>query len=168
MKIGIGLLMMLWVGCFAGRDRVGSDREALRSEVEFVEVDEGLESSVQIDSLIWQPFLPLPGSGLEGSGDFDGAYQAVFRNVGTQEVWVRYDLRFFDREEFLLDAFIPFGQPVVLAAGEVKKIEGEFRVRLGDPRDIELLSLMRLGVRVRWPDAGLSSPMLKRQWYASK
>ena len=79
MKIGIGLLMVLWVGCFAGRDRVGSDREALRSEVEFVEVDEGLESSVQIDSLIWQPFLPLPGSGLEGSGDFDGAYQAVFR-----------------------------------------------------------------------------------------
>ena len=37
MKIGIGLLMVLWVGCFAGRDRVGSDREALRSEVEFVE-----------------------------------------------------------------------------------------------------------------------------------
>ena len=168
MKIGIGLLMVLWVGCFTGRDRVGSDREVLRSEVEFVEVDEGLESSVQIDSLIWQPFLPLPGSGLEGSGDFDGAYQAVFRNVGTQEGWVRYDLRFFDREEFFLDAFIPFGQPVVLAAGEVKKIEGEFRVRLGDPRDIELLSLMRLGVRVRWPDAGLSSPMLKRQWYASK
>ena len=29
--------MVLWVGCFAGRDRVGSDREALRSEVEFVE-----------------------------------------------------------------------------------------------------------------------------------
>ena len=144
------------------------DREALRSEVEFVEVDEGLESSVQIDSLIWQPFLPLPGSGLEGSGDFDGAYQAVFRNVGRQEVWVRYDLRFFDREEFLLDAFIPFGQPVVLAAGEVKKIEGEFRLRLGDPRDIELLSLMRLGVRVRWPDAGLISPMLKRQWYDSR
>jgi len=166
MKIGIGLLMVLWVGCFAGWDRVGSDREALRSEVEFVEVDEGLESSVQIDSLIWQPFLPLPGSGLEGSGDFDGAYQVVFRNVGTQEVWVRYDLRFFDREEFLLDAFIPFGQPVVLAAGEVKKIEGEFRVRLGDPRDIELLSLMRLGARVRWPDAGLISPMLKRQRYA--
>ncbi len=168
MKIGIGLLMVLWVGCFAGRDRMVSDREALRSEVEFVEVDEGLESSVQIDSLIWQPFLPLPGSGLEGSGDFDGAYQAVFRNVGRQEVWVRYDLRFFDREEFLLDAFIPFGQPVVLAAGEVKKIEGEFRVRLGDPRDIELLSLMRLGVRVRWPDAGLLSPMLKRQWYDSR
>jgi hypothetical protein len=168
MKIGIGLLMVLWVGCFAGRDRVGSDLEALRSEVEFIEVDEGLESSVQIDSLIWQPFLPLPGSGLEGSGDFDGAYQAVFRNVGMQEVWVRYDLRFFDREEFLLDAFIPFGQPVVLAAGEVKKIEGEFRVRLGDPRDIELLSLMRLGARVRWPDVGLISPMLKRKWYASR
>ena len=50
MKIGIGLLMVLWVGCFAGRDRMGSDRETLRCEVEFVEVDEGLEGSVLIDS----------------------------------------------------------------------------------------------------------------------
>ena len=158
MKIGIGLLIVLfWAGCFAGRDRVGSDREPLRSEVEFAEADEGLEGSVQINNLVWQPFLPLPGSGLGGAGEFagqfDGAYAGVFRNVGTEEVWVRYDLRFFDREEFLIDAFIPFGQPVVLAAGEVKKVEGELRIRVGDPRDIELLSLMRLVARVRRPES---------------
>ena len=147
----VGIILLLLVGCFAGRDRVGSDREPLRSEVEFIE-DEGLEGSVVINNLVWQPFLPLPGSGLEDFGEFDGAFAGVFRNVGAEEVWVRYDLRFFDREEFLIDAFIPFGQPVVLAAGEVKKVEGELRIRVGDVRDIERLSLMRLVARVRRPE----------------
>ena len=152
MKICMRMLVVLMLaGCFSGRDRVSSDRQPLASEVEYIEVDEGLEGSVEIDSLLWQPFLPLPGSGLEGSVDFDGAYEGVFRNVGIEQVWVRYDLRFFDRDEFLIDAFIPFGQPVVLAAGEQKKVTGELRIRVGDPRDIELLSLMRLGVRVRRP-----------------
>ena len=146
--IGFVFMLML-VGCFAGRDNVGGERVALRSEVGFEE-DEGLVGSVVVDSLAWQPFLPLPGVG--GTVEFEGVFIAVFRNVGEETVWVRYDLRFFDREEFLVDAFIPFGQPVVLDGGEVERVEGEFRIRAGDPRDFERLSLMRLVARIRWPE----------------
>jgi hypothetical protein len=149
MKIGAILMGLALAGCFAGEDGVGGEREALRSEVVYEE-DEGLEGSVVIDSLAWRPFLPLPGLG--GGAEFEGAFTGVFENAGTQRVWVRYDLRFFDREDFLIDAFIPFGQPVVLEAGETKRVEGEFRIRAGDPRDFERLSLMRLVARVRWPE----------------
>ena len=58
----------------------------------------------------------------------------MFSNVGDATVWVRYDLRFFDQEEFLIDAFIPIGQPVVLSAGETRRVEGNFLIRTDDPR----------------------------------
>ena len=117
MKIAIIPILLLLVGCFAGENGAGSERGALRSEVEFV-ADEGLEGSVVVDSLAWIPFLPHLGFG--STTEFEGGFSGVFRNVDTTEVWVRYDLRFFDREEFLIDAFIPFGQPVVLAGGNRK------------------------------------------------
>ena len=148
MRVGFVLILML-MGCFAGNDGVRGERVALRSEVGFEE-DEGLVGSVVVDSLAWRPFLPLPGVG--GTVEFEGAFVVVFRNTGEEKVWVRYDLRFFDREEFLVDAFIPFGQPVVLDGGAVERVEGEFRIRAGDPRDFERLSLMRLVARVRWPE----------------
>ncbi len=149
MKIAIITILFLLVGCFAGENGVGSEWGGLRSEVEFI-ADEGLEESVVVDSLIWIPFLPHLGFG--STTEFEGGFSGVFRNVGTTEVWVRYDLRFFDREEFLIDAFIPFGQPVVLAGGETAKVAGEFRIRSEDPRDFERLSLMRLVARIRWPE----------------
>ena len=149
MKIAIIPILFLLVGCFAGENGVGSERGALRSEVEFI-ADEGLEESVVVDSLVWIPFLPHLGFG--STTEFEGGFSGVFRNVGTTEVWVRYDLRFFDREEFLIDAFIPIGQPVVLAGGETVRVAGEIRIRTEDPRDFERLSLMRLVARIRWPE----------------
>ena len=141
--------MLLLGGCFAAEDRPSDAVDVLRSEVEFVE-DEGLEGSVSIDSLTWLPFLPQPGFGT--TVEFEGIFAAVFRNVGDSTVWVRYDLRFFDPEEFLIDAFIPIGQPVVLNAGETRRVEGDFLIRTDDPRDFERLALMRLVARIRWPE----------------
>ena len=146
---GLALVLLL-SGCFALEDGPSGGVEMLRSEVEFVE-DEGLEGSVSIDSLTWWPFLPQPGFGT--TVEFEGAFVAVFRNVGEATVWVRYDLRFFDPEEFLIDAFIPIGQPVVLNAGETRRVEGDFLVRTDDPRDFERLALMKLVARIRWPDS---------------
>ena len=143
-------LVLLLVGCFAAEDGPSDAVDFLRSEVEFVE-DAGLEGSVSIDSLTWLPFLPQPGFGT--TAEFEGVFAAVFRNVGESTVWVRYDLRFFDREEFLIDAFIPIGQPVVLSAGETRRIEGDFLIRTDDPRDFERLALMRLVARIRRPDS---------------
>ena len=144
------VLVLLLVGCFAAEDGPSNAVEALRSEVEFVE-DEGLEGSVSIDSLTWLPFLPQPGFGT--TAEFEGVFAAVFRNVGEVTVWVRYDLRFFDQGEFLIDAFIPTGQPVVLNAGETRRVEGDFLIRTNDPRDFERLALMRLVARIRRPDS---------------
>ena len=148
MSMGIALVLLLG-GCFASEDVPSGVVDALRSEVEFVE-DEGLEGSVSIDSLTWWPFLPQPGFG--GTAEVEGVFVAVFRNVGADTVWVRYDLRFFDQEEFLIDAFIPLGQPVVLIAGETRRVEGDFLIRTDDPRDFERLALMRLVARIRRPE----------------
>ncbi len=148
MSMGIALVLLLG-GCFAAADRPSGAVEALRSEVEFVE-DAGLEGSVSIDSLAWWPFLPEPGFG--ETAESEGTFAAVFRNVGQAAVWVRYDLRFFDQEEFLIDAFIPLGQPVVLNAGQTRRVEGDFQIRTDDPRDFGRLALMRLVARIRHPE----------------
>ena len=148
MSMWIALVLLLG-GCFAAEDRPSGTTDALYSEVEFVE-DEGLEGSVSIDSLTWWPFFPQPGLGT--TAEVEGVFVAVFRNVGESTVWVRYDLRFFDQEEFLIDAFIPLGQPVVLNAGEERRVEEDFLIRTDDPRDFEWLALMRLVARIRRPE----------------
>lgn len=149
MSVGIALVLVLG-GCFAAEDGPPSGAEdGLHSAVEFVE-DAGLEGSVLIDSLTWWPLLPRLALG--ETAEFEGVFTAVFRNVGAATVWVRYDLRFFDREEFLIDAFIPLGQPVVLSAGEAHRVEGDFLIRTDDPRDFERLALMRLVARIRQPE----------------
>ena len=148
MSMGIALMLLLG-GCFAAEDGPSDAVDVLRSEVEFVE-DEGLEGSVSIDSLTWWPFFPQPGFG--ETAELEGIFVAVFRNVGESTVWVRYDLRFFDQEEFLIDAFIPLGQPIVLSAGEERRVEGDFLIRTDDPRDFEWLALMRLVARIRRPE----------------
>ena len=147
MSMGIALVLLLG-GCFAAADGPSGAVDVLHSEVEFIE-DEGLEGSVVIDSLTWWPLLPQPGFG--ATAEFEGVFAAVFSNVGTATVWVRYDLRFFDPEEFLIDAFIPLGQPVVLTAGETRRVAGDFLIRTDDPRDFERLALLRLVARVRRP-----------------
>ncbi len=149
MSMGIALVLLLG-GCFAAEDGPSGTANVLYSEVEFVE-DEGLEGSVAIDSLTWLPFFLEPGLGT--TAEFEGIFVAVFRNVSDATVWVRYDLRFFDQEEFLIDAFIPLGQPVVLSAGETRRVEGDFLIRTNDPRDFERLALMRLVARIRRPDS---------------
>ena len=155
MSVGIALVLVLG-GCFAAEDGPSGAEDGLHSEVEFVE-DEGLAGSVLIDSLTWWPLLPRPGLG--GTAEFEGVFVAVFRNVGAAAVWVRYDLRFFDREEFLIDAFIPLGQPVVLNAGAARRVEGDFLIRTDDPRDFERLALMRLVARVRRPERRLAGQL---------
>ncbi len=148
MSMGIAFVLLL-SGCFAAENGPSGAVETLRSEVEFVE-DAGLEGSVSIDSLTWLPFFLEPG--FATTAEFAGIFAAVFRNVGEATVWVRYDLRFFDQEEFLIDAFIPLEQPVVLSAGATRRVEGDFLIRTDDPRDFERLALMKLVARIRQPE----------------
>ena len=142
-----GLLMM---GCGLVGDTTRPRDVERTSEVVFQTVADGLAGYVSIDSLEWVPFLPLPLS--NGTFEIAGGFAAVFRNSGPDSVGVRYDLRFFDDEETLVDAFIPFGQPVVLASGQRRVVQGEFILRTGDLYQTEHLAHMQLVARVRNPE----------------
>jgi len=141
------LFFLFLVGCGLAGDSTRPRDIVRRSEVSYQEVAVGLEGAVLIDSLEWLPFLPFPGSG--GIFEVEGAYAAIFKNSAADSVQVRYDLRFFDDEESLVDAFIPFGQPVLLAAGERRIVQGDFLVRTGDAVQASRLELLHLFARVR-------------------
>lgn len=140
----------LALGCSLAGDATRPRDIERTSEVSYQEVEAGLEGTVRIDSLTWVPLLPFPLA--NGSFEVPGAFAAVFRNEGSQPVHVRYDLRFFDEEDALVDAFIPFGQPVALSPGERRAVQGEFLVRTSDIYQSEHLALMRLVARVRHPE----------------
>ena len=144
------LFFALLVGCGLAGDSTRPRDITRRSEVSYQEVAAGLEGAVQIDSLQWLPFLPFPGSG--GLFEVEGAFAAIFSNAAEDSVQVRYDLRFFDDEESLVDAFIPFGQPIRLAAGERRIVRGDFIVRTSDVVQASRLELLRLVARVRRVD----------------
>ncbi len=139
----------LVTGCSLAGDATRPRDITRSSEVRFQEIEEGLKEHVGIDSLEWVPFLPLPLS--NGTFEIAGAFAAVFRNAGPQPVHVRYDLRFFDDEDALVDAFIPFGQPVSLTPGQRQVVRGEFTLRTADVYQTERLALMQLVARVRHP-----------------
>ena len=102
---------------------------------------------MRIDSLAWRPtFLDFGFE--EELQEFEGTFDARFVNLTDQPLQIRYDLRFYDRDDFLVDAFIPFGQPVRLDPRQVRRVEGDFFLRASDPRDLERLTTMRLYAKV--------------------
>ena len=132
-------------GCGLANDATGLEEVERRTEV-VVEAGEGLAEAVRVDSAVWQPGLFAVGSG--DSWEVDGRFRIIFRNLTALELQVRYDLRFLDRDEFLIDLFIPFGQPLVLGAGAAREVEGTFSIRIRDERDIELITTMRIVAKV--------------------
>ena len=147
-----GLLMcgLLLTGCGLVGDATRPSDVKRTSEVVFQAVADGLVDHVEIDSLEWVPFLPMPLS--NGTFEITGGFAAVFHNGGVNPVGIRYDLRFFDDEETLVDAFIPFGQPIALEPGQRRVVQGDFILRTSDLYQIEHLAHMQLVARVRYPD----------------
>ena len=141
-------LLGVWVGaggCGLGGGATGTAEVDRRTEV-FVEAAEGLEEAVRVDSAFWQTNLFAVGSG--ENLEVDGSFRVTFRNLTDLGLEVRYDLRFLDRDEFLIDLFIPFGQPLLLEAGAAQEVEGTFSIRIRDERDIELIAIMRIVAKV--------------------
>ena len=147
-----GFLMcgLMLTGCGLVGDATRPRDVKRTSEVVFQAVADRLMDHVAIDSLEWVPFLPMPLS--NGTFEIAGGFAAVFHNGGPNPVGVRYDLRFFDDEEMLVDAFIPFGQPIVLEPRQRRVVQGEFILRTGDLYRMEHLSHMQLVARVRHPE----------------
>jgi hypothetical protein len=103
----------------------------------------GLEGTVQIDSLSWLPALVPLGEAITAT-ELEGVFRARFTSLAPRPIQLRYDLRFYDRDGFLVDAFIPFGQPVRLAPAEVRTVEGGFRLQASTAADLGRIATMRL------------------------
>lgn len=149
--LAIGVMGWSWMAsCGLAGKGTGPSDQGLRAEA-VIEAEAGLEGAVRIDSVAWQPtFLGFEEGGLPG--ELEGRFRARFANLIGQELQIRYDLRFYDRDDFLIDAFIPFGQPVRLASRQVQRVEGTFLLRPRDPRSLEAIALMRLCAKVALPE----------------
>jgi hypothetical protein len=140
------LAALCWAGCGLGGNGTGPGEFELRTEV-VLEPEAGLEGAVRVDSVAWRPTLIAPGLDV-APGELEGTFAARFTSLANVGLEIRYDLRFYDPDGFLIDAFIPFGQPVQLAPGQVRGVEGNFFIRADDPRDLERVSAMHLVARV--------------------
>lgn len=136
------------VSCGLPESGNGPTSASLRSRVEIVS-ESDLQTAVQVDSIAWAPsFFPVEfGGGQEVSGSFT----IRFTNVTNSRLEIRYELRFLDRDDFTIDVFNPFGQPIRLGPGGVDEVSGEFRIRIRHSSDIELLRTLLVVVHITRP-----------------
>ena len=136
-------IVLLWLAGCGGDQASNPQPLILRSEV----VIEGLQGAVQIDSVAWA----LRSWALTSSDQFEitGSYGLFFRNLSDQPLELRYDLRFFDRDTFLIDVFIPFGLPLRLGPREGRRDGDDFSIRAEEPRALDELQTMRVRVVVQ-------------------
>ena len=139
------ILGWLLAGCGTGEPPLRQDEVELYAEVE-LEAGEGLEGAVQVDSVYWE--LGRLNFTVPEAVEIEGRAHIFFRNLAQQAVQIRYDLRFFDEDLFLVDRFIPFGQPVRLGAGATAEAAGAFFLRLGDAGELRLITTMRVVARI--------------------
>jgi hypothetical protein len=143
-------LVGLWaLACGGAPTRPGA-APARRTELVVEAAPGGLEQAVELDSSRWQPtaYLPDPAGGLE----MDGAYTVRFRNRTGQALDLRCELRFYDADGFLVDVFIPFGQPLHLPPMGIQESSGPFTIRLAAGLDEGTAPvLMRVAARLALP-----------------
>ena len=87
-----------------------------------------MTEAVVLDSAFWTPAALLP-TGNDAVLEVEGPFVIRLRNTGDTALTLRYDLRFLDDGGFLVDRFIPFGQPVSLPPGQVVLQDGTFVIR---------------------------------------
>ena len=126
----------------------GPTSASLRSRVEFVS-ESDLQSAVQVDSISWVPsFFPIE---FGGGQEVVGSFTIHFTNVTNSRLEIRYELRFLDRDDLTIDVLNPFGQPIRLGPGGMDEVRGEFRIRIRQPSDLELLRTLLVVVHISRP-----------------
>ena len=145
----LAAVLGLWAwGCGGGEDPLRwRDPEDLRTVLQIESAPPGLSEAVVVDSASWFPAAQIP-TGNENDVEVEGPFRIEFRNTSDQPLQMRYDLRFFDDTGFVIDWFIPFGQPVVFAAGQTRVEEGTFVVRTTPDLGRFGLAEMRIGARL--------------------
>ena len=127
------------VGCGGGSTR--PEQIDRRTEVVF-EGDDELIASVRVDTVYWKPgFFNFM---VPDMVELNGQFGIVFGNLGDQALEIRYELLFFDLDTFLIDRYIPLGQPVRLDSQQTRDVQGEYVIQAPDIRDLELLATMQV------------------------
>ena len=150
----LALALLLAAGCGSSTGPDLPDGDGLASRVE-IEGDDAPTAAVRVDSVAWRPrrLLPLSFDSLEPELEIEGTYAVFFRNAGDAPLDLRYDLRFLDRDGFLIDVFNPFGLPLRLEPGATLRHGDTFTVRAATERQVEELATMQVNVRAEAGDA---------------
>ena len=133
---------LLWLAGCGGDSGTGPGSQILLTEVQI----EGLREAVQVDSVFWDARSWAPTA--SGQFEISGRYALSFRNLTDQPLELRYDLRFLDRDSFLIDVFNPFGLPLRLEAHQAWRDGGDYFVRADAPRALDELQTMLVHVVV--------------------
>lgn len=141
-------LVYLLTACSATNSPSGPRDLSRKSEIE-LRFTSGLEQTVQVDSINWD--LGLYDFSVPDQVEIDGRFYIAFRNLSDRNLELRYELRFFDEDTFLVDLFRPFGQPLHLAADQVLETSDEFFLRIPDPLDLRFIATMRLVANITAP-----------------
>jgi hypothetical protein len=141
-------LAYLLAACGAANSPSGPRDLSRKSEIE-LRFTPGLEQTVQVDSINWN--LGLYDFTVPDQVEIDGRFYIAFRNLSDRDLELRYELRFFDEDTFLVDLFRPFGQPLHLAAGQGLETSDEFFLRIPDPLDLRFIATMRLVANITAP-----------------
>lgn len=113
---------------------------------------DGVVEAVRIDSAFWNPAVLLH-TGDDAVLEVEGPFFVRFFNAADTTLVLRYDLRFLDDGGFLVDRFIPFGQPLNLAPGESSQQAGTFVIRSSPDIGRFGLATMQIAVRLTLPAA---------------
>lgn len=136
------------LGCGSGDGGPLDFRDVdLAAEYRLDDAPPGLEQSVVVDSVRWEP-LTLDTT-VPGELEVVGIYAIYFRNVTDQNLQLNYDLRFLNADDFLFDRFIPFGLPVRLGPLESRLESGEFLIRWREEGGRGLVTTMQIVATVR-------------------
>lgn len=142
--MGVLIYIALWwlAGC-GGDQAANPGSPILRTEV----VVEGLREAVRIDSVFWDTRSWALTS--KGQFEINGRYALSFLNLTDQSLELRYDLRFLDRDTFLIDVFNPFGLPLRLGPHQARREGSDYYIRAEEPRALDELQTMQVRVVVQ-------------------
>lgn len=155
MIVRLVLLLVVLAGCGDGTTLGPRDPTTLHTQLLVETAPEGVAEAVRIDSAFWNP-AALLRTGDDAVLEVEGPFFLRLRNTSAVALTMRYDLRFLDDGGFLVDLFIPFGQPVALAPGETIQQAGTFVIR--STPDIGRFGLATMQVAARLTAAAGPAP----------
>ena len=141
----IVLICGLGLACNSSNRPVGFAAIDYQTEI-IIQTPPASTASVRVDSASWKPLFL--GLAFDAYIEVEGRYSLCFYNPSNQGLTLRYDLRFFDAETFLVDVFNPFNLPLHLPSQTSQCIDAEFFIRADDLHQAETLARMQVTIQI--------------------